>query len=494
MEYFVSVGIVGYGAYIPRLRLSRKAVVEANAWFAPQSSRGKGTRSMINWDEDSITMAVAAARDCLGAMDRSAVRSVLLASGTLPFAERLNAGVVAGALDLDESAAAFDLTGSQTAGLSGFAQAAALATGSAGPVLLAAADARRTRAASSSELDYGDGAAAFLLGKDRPIAEILAQASITVDFVDHFRLAGEDIDYHWEERWVRDEGIGKIMPRAVAQALGQAGVEAARVDRFIFPSTFAKVDAVLAKKCGISPEAVVANLSDKVGDTGVAHGLLLLAQVLETAAPGQVIVLAQFGSGARVLVLRVTGHIRSFKPRLGVSVWLERGVIENSYVRFLVYKDQLQVERGMRGEQDKKTALTTAYRHRRAILGLVAGRCSVTGQVHYPPSRYSYTRGAPALDTQEPYPLAERLGTVLSWSAEFLSFHLSPPHQYGQIDFDGGGRILMDFTDVAQGDIATGTRVEMVFRVKDTDEVRGFKRYFWKATPVVGQPAAPERT
>ncbi len=356
-------------------------------------------------------MAVAAARDCLGAMDRTTCAgAVLLASATLPFAERLNAGVVAGALDLDESVAALDLTGSQTAALSGFAQAAALAAAGSGPVLLTAADARRTRAASSSELDYGDGAAAFLLGKDRPIAEILAQASITVDFVDRFRLAGQDIDYHWEERWVRDEGIGKIMPRAIAQALSESGVEAAKVDRFIFPSTFAKIDAVLAKKCGIAPEVVVANLADKVGDTGVAHGLLLLAQVLETATPGQIIVLAQFGSGARVLVLRVTEHIKSFKPRLGVSGWLDRGVIENSYTRFLVYKDQLQVERGMRGEQDKKTALTTAYRHRRAILGLVAGRCSVTGQVHYPPSRYSYTQGAPALDTQEPLPAGGAAG------------------------------------------------------------------------------------
>ena len=490
----MSVGIVGYGAYIPRLRLSRKAVVEANAWYAQQSSRGKGTRSMTNWDEDSITMAVAASRDCLGQMERGTLSAVLLASSTLPFAERLNAGVVAAALDLDETAAAFDLTGSQTAALSGLAQAAALAAASKGPVLLAAAEARKTRAASSSELDYGDGAAAFLLGKERPIAEILGQVSLTVDFVDHFRLAGQDIDYHWEERWVRDEGIAKIMPKAVAQALTQSGVAASQVSRFIFPSTFAKVDAQLAKKCGIAAEAVVGNLSDQVGDSGVAHGLLLLAQTLETARPGQIIVLAQFGSGAQVLVLRVTEAIASFKPRRGVSGWLERGVMEHSYTRFLVYKEQLQVERGMRGEQDKKTALSTAYRHRRTILGLVAGRCRVTGQIHYPPSRYSYTQGAPALDTQEPYPLAERLGTVLSWSAEFLSFHLSPPHQYGQIDFDGGGRILMDFTDVAQGDITTGTRVEMVFRIKDSDEIRGFKRYFWKATPAFpGKSAATEK-
>ena len=88
-------GITGYGGYVPRLRMSRKAVVEANAWYAPNLvGKGKGTRALANWDEDSITMAVAAARDCLGAaQDRSHVASVYLASGTLPFAERLIAAL-----------------------------------------------------------------------------------------------------------------------------------------------------------------------------------------------------------------------------------------------------------------------------------------------------------------------------------------------------------------------------------------------------------------
>jgi uncharacterized OB-fold protein len=76
---------------------------------------------------------------------------------------------------------------------------------------------------------------------------------------------------------------------------------------------------------------------------------------------------------------------------------------------------------------------------------------------------------------------------VLSWSAEFLSFHRSPPHTYGQVDFDGGGRILMEFTDIDKGDIDTGTVVEMVFRVKDLDDRRGYTRYFWKATPLRGE-------
>ncbi len=126
----------------------------------------------------------------------------------------------------------------------------------------------------------------------------------------------------------------------------------------------------------------------------------------------------------------------------------------------------------------------TAYRHRAAILGLVGGRCEVTGSVHFPPSRISYDQGKPLQDTQRPYKLAERRGTVLSWSAEYLSFHRSPPHRYGQVDFDGGGRILMEFTDTGEGDVDTGTAVEMSFRIKDVDDRRGYTRYFWKATPV----------
>ena len=475
------IGITGFGGYLPRLRLSRQAVAQANAWYAPGFGARKGTRTMANWDEDSITMALAAARDCLGPdEDRQHVRAVLLASDTLPFVERLNAGVVAGALTLAEDIDAIDMGGSQRAALSAVARVQA----GLGDVLVLAADDRRTRSGSQQELDYGDAAAALLIGQDGVLAEYLASSVLSVDFVDHFRASGEDMDYHWEERWVRDEGIGKLMPRAISAALQQANVSAAQVDHFIFPTSFAKMDAQLAKACGIRTEAVVDALLDQVGDSGLPHGLLLLAHVLERAEPGQVIVVAQFGSGAQALVFRVTEAIGSFRPARGVGQWLARGVEERNYTKFLAFKGQLQLERGMRGEQDKKTALSTAWRHRVALMGLVAGRCEVTGSVHFPPSRLSYDQGKPLQDTQKPHKLADRSGRILSWSAEYLSYHPAPPHHYGQIDFDGGGRILMDFTDLDVGEVDSGTVMEMVFRVKDVDERRGFTRYFWKATPV----------
>lgn len=482
------IGITGYGGYVPRLRLARQAVAQANAWYAPQFAGRKGTRAMTSWDEDSITMAVAAARDCLGpGDDRTHVRGLFLASNTLPFAERLNAGVVAGALTLAEDVQAIDMGGSQRAALAALTQAAASVQAGGGEVLVLAADARRTRAASQQELDYGDAAAAVLIGRERVLAEYMGSGTVSVDFVDHFRAAGEEVDYHWEERWVRDEGISKLVPQAVAAALAQAGVAAAAVDHFIFPSSFAKMDAQLAQACGIRADAVVDALADQIGDSGLSHGLLMLAHLLERARPGQLIVLAQFGSGAQALVFRVTEEIAAAharRPVRGVSGWLARGVEERSYTRFLAFKGQLQLERGMRGEQDRKTALSTAWRHRTALLGLVAGRCEVTGSVHFPPSRLSYDQGRPLQDTQKPHKLADRPARILSWSAEYLSWHPAPPHHYGQIDFEGGGRILMDFTDLDVGEVDSGTPMEMVFRIKDVDERRHFTRYFWKATPL----------
>lgn len=486
------IGIVGYGGYLPRLRLSRKAVVDANAWFAPQFlGRTKGSKSMANWDEDSLTMAVAAARDCLGASeDRSRVKAVVLASATLPFVERQNAIVVREALTLERHTECMDVTGSQRAALSALSTALTRAKAGEGDTLVLAADNRKTRSASAAELDYGDGAVAVLVGTDNVLAEHLGGASISVDFVDHFRLSGEDIDYGWEERWIRDEGVSKLVPEAIRAALAESGVTAGEVDHFIFPTSFSKMEGQLAKACGIRETAVVDGLVQQIGDTGVPHGLLLLTRVLATAQPGQTILLAQFGSGAQAMVFRVTDAISTFRPKTGVDGWLERGVTENNYTKYLSFKEQLRMERGMRGEQDKKTALTTLYRHREAILGLVGGKCEKTGEVHFPPSRLSYTPGAPALNTQKPYKMAERTGRVLSWSAEYLSFNMAPPHYYGQVDFDGGGRILMEFTDIAKGDVDAGTEMEMVFRIKDVDELRGFNRYFWKATPV-RRPAQP---
>lgn len=484
------IGITAYGAYVPRLRLQKKAMAQANAWLAPNlMGKAKGERSFGNWDEDAITFAVEAARDALGNDDdRSHIKALYFASTTAPFADRLNAGIVQAALTLDATIQAADISGSQKAGLTALAQALCVAqaapNGAHPAILVAAGDRRVPKAVSAQEFDYGDGGAAMVVGRDQILAEWLGGAASTVDFVDHFRGSDEDFDYHWEERWIRDEGFQKIVPPVLKRALANAGLEPAHIDHFILPSTFKGVAEGLAKKIGLKPEAVVDNLAAQVGETGCAHGLLMLAGVLEKAHPGQTILVAQFGQGCEALVFKVTDEIANFKPAKGLSGWLANRKEETSYMKYLVFNGLVEWDKGMRAEKDNKTALTTLYRYNDGILGLVGGKCKVTGTVQYPRTRISVAPNAPEVDTQEPYKFAERAARILTYSADYLTYSMNPPNHYGQIDFDGGGRIFMDIADVEPSEIDSGTEVRMAFRVKEWDDRRGFTRYFWKAVPV----------
>ncbi|MGV8996020.1 MAG: hydroxymethylglutaryl-CoA synthase family protein [Parvibaculaceae bacterium] len=484
-----SFGLTGYGGYIPRLRLQRKAVAQANAWVAPNFvGRGKGERSMANWDEDSVTMAVEAARDLLGTGDdRSHVDALFFGSTTMPFKDRLNAGIISAALTLDENIRAVDVASTQRAGTSALMQALTMVkAGEAKHAVVVASDHRKTRAASSQELDFGDGAAAFSVGTENVIAEYLGGTSLTIDFVDHFRGGTEDFDYNWEERWIRDEGYSKIVPRAVKAALASANVPAADIKHFILPTTFGlKFVQQLAKMSGITPETARDTLDTNCGETGAAHSLVMLVHTLQKEVkPGEKIMVLHFGGGCDVMIFEATDKLASQTNKRGIVGSLAQGTPESNYMKFLTYNGLVEWEKGMRAEQDKKTALTTLYRNEDMLMGLVGGRCTETGVVQFPRSRISVNPNNHTVDTQEPYKFAERKAKILSWSADFLSFSMSPPNHYGMVVFDEGGRIMMDFTDVEQGTVDSGMEVRLVFRIKDIDEKRGFRKYFWKAVPV----------
>jgi 3-hydroxy-3-methylglutaryl CoA synthase len=482
-------GITSYGAYIPRLRLQRKAVAQANAWFAPNMmGAARGERSMANWDEDAVTMSVEAARDCIPAQDpikdRAFVDGLYFASTTMPFSDRQNAGIVAGALSLGSGITSFDISSSQRAGTSALLAALdGVASGRVKAPLVVAGEKRKARAASSQELAYGDAAAAFTLGKDKVIAKFLGSHSVTLDFVDHFRGGDEDYDYGWEERWIRDEGYSKIVPAAIKTLLEKSGVSGGDIAHLILPCPFAKLDQALAKQSGIDPAKVRDNLSSNVGDTGAAHALLMLAHALESAKPGDKILIVQFGQGCDVLLFEMTPEISSIKRR-GVSGSLARRKEETNYNKYLGFNGLIELEKGMRAEVDKRTALTVLYRKNDMITGLVGGKCRVCGTGQFPRTRICVNPNCKAVDSQDPYSFADQQGTILSWSADFLTYSMSPPNHYGMITFADGGRFMADITDVDQGQIDSGTKVKMVFRMKDRDEKRGFIRYFWKAVPV----------
>jgi len=480
-----AIGILSYGAYIPRNRLQRQAIHAANAWFAG-GLRGlaKGERATANWDEDTITMAVEAARDTLTGIDRAQIGTVSLASTTLPFADRLNAGVVKEALVLDDATAAIDVTGSQRAATSQLIQALDAAAGAARPHLALAADMRKSRPASEGELNYGDAAAGVLVGRGDVIARFIGSHSTTIDFVDHVRSTGAEFDYTWESRWIRDEGYTGLIGAAIKAALTKLGASGSEIDHFIVPLTLRGVAEGLAKRAGVKPEAVVDSLGATVGEAGVAHATLLLVAALEAAAPGQKVLLVGFGQGVDVLLFETTDAIASVPARRGVSGSIARGARTDNYMRFLFHRGLLDLERGMRAEADQKQPGTTLWRNRKAVLGLVGGRCTRTGTVQFPKSDIGVNPNDHAFGTQEDYPLADVRARIVTYTADSLTYSPNPPSYYGMIDFDGGGRMMVEFADVDADDVEVGRDMMMMFRIKAVDEVRDFTKYFWKAVPV----------
>jgi hydroxymethylglutaryl-CoA synthase len=85
-------------------------------------------------------------------------------------------------------------------------------------------------------------------------------------------------------------------------------------------------------------------------------------------------------------------------------------------------------------------------------------------------------------DTQIPYRLAESQGRVKSFTEDWQAYAARPPYFYGNVEFAAGGNLLMEFTDVEPGMLKVNDALRFVYRIKDEDRARGFRRYFWKAT------------
>jgi len=477
----MAIGITAWGAYIPRLRMDRSAIAAQHAWMAPSlKGLAKGRRAYCNWDEDIVTMAVEASRNCLGDRDRKGLSDLRLASTTAPSADLQSSAIVATALRLSPQIEIMDLGGSHRAGTA--ALLSALRSGSGSPLVIAA-ERLGALPASAQEMQYGAGAAAFLLGENDIAAEFIGSASATTLMVDHFRASGRSHSYFWEERWVRDEGYVKVGAGAVKSALANAGVAGDDVASLIFPTPARGGAEAVAKAAGIKPEAVADALSADGGYCGTAQPLVMLANVLEAASPGDVIVVAGFAQGCDVIVLRATDAIVGARPARTVSDLLAAGISRTNYGQLASFYDEIELDWGMRAERDTKTSLTEQYRSSDQVNGFVAGKCGSCGQIQYPQLSYCVTCRAPA-DGFEPVALAEEGAKVLTYTADGLMYHPSPPLYVGFAQFDNGARLLMEFVDVDADDFDVGKRLEMRFRIKEKDVDRGYYRYFWKAAPV----------
>ena len=171
-------GIISYGAYIPRFRLGKETV----GWGMPME------KAVANYDEDSITMAVAAGMDCIAGLKRDAVDGLFFATTTSPYIEKQGAATVAAAIDLGRNIVTNDATNSLRAGTLAMMSALdAIKAGSAKQVMVTAADTRTGPPGSDIAQAAGDGAAAILFGDKGVIANVLGSYSVSEELIDLWR-------------------------------------------------------------------------------------------------------------------------------------------------------------------------------------------------------------------------------------------------------------------------------------------------------------------
>ncbi len=451
-------GLLAYGAYLPRHRLQRAELADALGTKA-----GQGARTVACFDEDSTTLGVEAARR---ALNGDGTDAIYFATTAPAYMDKTNAAAIHAALDLGHDGFAVDMAGSARSGIGALKSAAA----SGGLAVLA--DVRTGKPGSADERDSGDGAAAFRFGEGEPIAEILAQASETAEFLDRWRIPGEQSSGIWEERF----GLEIYLPlitTAARRALALAGIEQA--DRVVISSPHARAAAAAAKQF----PATLATEPLRSGYAGAADPGLQLANALDQSGPGETILLVAAADGADAIVLRTTDQIVSAVPQTAdtVGAQLQRGR-DVRYAQFLSWRGMLERETPRRPEPDRPAGPPSA-RSEAWKFGFVGSRCTQCGRIHLPPTRVC--SGCHAIDQMERANLSKADGTVATFSVDRLAYSPSPPMIDVVVDFDGGGRYTLEMADAVPDEVAIGSRVETTFRRLYT--TGGVHNYFWKVRP-----------
>jgi 3-hydroxy-3-methylglutaryl CoA synthase/uncharacterized OB-fold protein len=467
-------GIVAYGVYVPYYRIDRKTIGDALGVAA-----AKGSRAVASYDEDVTSMGVEAARVAVRGAGVPTPAAVYFATAAPPYLDKTNATAIHAALGLPESAAAYDMAGSVRSAAG--ALRAALDAGR--PTLAVLSDLRTGLPAGADERDGGDAAAAFLCAPGdagRPVlAEPIAHASASGEFLERWRLPGDRASRQWEERF-GEHALAPLAERALVDALKQAGVTASAVDRLVVTGPHGRAARRAAGAIGVRKEAIADDLTAAIGHTGAAHAGLLLADALDRLGPDQVVAAASVSDGADVTVWRTTDALAAGRPATPVSA-LVAGGGQVGYATFLTWRGFLDREPPRRPDPQRPAA-PPSLRSEAWKFGFTGSRCQACGARHLPPQRVCLK--CHAVDRMAPAPMADVAATIATFTVDRLAYSLSPPVVVAVIDFEGGGRFQCELTDVDPSTIKIGDRVQMTFRRLITAE--GVHNYFWKARPIRG--------
>ena len=475
-------GIVSYGGYVPRYRLSSEVLSAAWGQRVPP-----GCRAVANADEDSLTLAVEASLDALlmreglDAGYKSTIGSLIFASTTSPYVEKQASTMIASVCDLQRSVRTHDISNSLRAGTQAIQTALdAVAAGSVSQALVAAADTRKAAPKSSGETSLGDGAGALILGKEDVVAEVVASHSISDEITDSWRQTTEPFSRSWEERFTQTQGYLKVVPEAIREILDANRIPPDKISRVVGNGPDARALPAAVKGAGVDPAKLADHLMGTVGNTGVALPLMVLAHTLETAQPGEKILLFGYGNGADVFVLEVTPAIVPYREtkKRGVGYYMGRSAPMVSYEQFIKFRDLIPTDAARR-DAPAASAVQT-WRDRDVIYRLMGMKCTSCGALQYPPQRVCYK--CQTLDQAESIRFAGHNATLFTFTLDYLNADIDPPTVMCVIDFETGGRMYCMMSDRDPEQVQIGMPLEMTFR--KIYEAGGFNNYFWKCRPI----------
>jgi len=476
------VGITSIGAHIPYFYLERDVI--ANAWGGINL---KGVRSMANVDEDSVTMAVEAVRNCFRFIDKQQITNLYFASVSAPYAEKSHAGIVATACGLPRKLFTADFMSSTKSGTSAMKSAMdAVKADYKSLAIVTAADCRNAYPKTLKEQILGDAAAAVAIGSENVIANIDYFTTVSDEIVDVWRNAGEQFVNWGEDRFIIENGYMNSLSHVINEILDTASMQPSDFSKIILPAPGMREYLRLAKKLGFDQEQVQNPLLMEVGDCGTAHTMLLLAAALENARPGDSLLLANYGNGADAMILTVTEEVKKIQNNLLVQNLLSNRRSFPDYNRFLSFRSICPT---VPSRYNLKPSNAKTWREQDTFLRFNGGKCTKCGAEIFPMNRVCYKCGA--IDEFEKTELSDRISKVFTFTLDMLAGSSDDP-VVGQIcaDDEFGVRYYTVITDFNPQDIKIGMPLEFTFRKMHA--LGNFNNYYWKFKPQRSLGVEPE--
>ncbi|MCS6881012.1 MAG: hydroxymethylglutaryl-CoA synthase [Oscillochloridaceae bacterium] len=325
------VGLVGYGAYVPRYRIAAREI--ARMWTDGQAGVPVEAKSVPGPDEDVITMAIEAGRNALAraALPAERLSAVWVGSESHPYSVKPSGTVVAEALGATHWISAADWEFACKAGSEALTASMALVgSGMADYALAIGADTAQGRPGDALEYTASAGAGALLVG---PAEEALATIDATVSYVsdtpDFYRRANRPYPVHGN-RFTGEPAYFHQIMSAARRLLDELGRAPADFTYAVFHQPNTKFPQTVAKRLGFSEAQIAPGLlSPRIGNPYSGAALVGLCAILDVARPGDTIFVTTYGSGAGsdAYALTVTERLPACRERAPLTAaYLEREV------------------------------------------------------------------------------------------------------------------------------------------------------------------------